>query len=96
MSESNFNDGPLGFFSPRSHWLTSDVVTFSAEANVAEAAILREVGHDADILLLSPTLPGELPRALALGLDLTLNSLDEARALGSRVVVDANGVHPAQ
>jgi len=54
-----------------------------AVANVAEAAKLREVGHDADILLLSPTLPSELPRALALGLDVTLNSLDEARALAA-------------
>jgi alanine racemase len=54
-----------------------------AVANVAEAAILREVGHDADILLLSPTLPGELPRALALGLDITLNSLEEARSLAA-------------
>ena len=54
-----------------------------AVANVAEAAILREVGHDADILLLSPTLPGELPRALALGLDITLNSLEEAQALAA-------------
>ena len=36
-----------------------------AVANVAEAANLREIGHDADILLLSPTLPSELPRALA-------------------------------
>jgi alanine racemase len=52
-----------------------------AVANVAEAAMLREIGHDADILLLSPTLPGELPRALALGLDITLNSLAEAQAL---------------
>ena len=56
-----------------------------AVANVAEAAILREVGHDADILLLSPTLPGELPRALALGLDFTLNSLEEAQALAAAV-----------
>jgi alanine racemase len=56
-----------------------------AVANVAEAAKLREVGHDADILLLSPTLPGELPRALALGLDITLNSLEEARALAGLV-----------
>lgn len=54
-----------------------------AVANVAEAAILREIGHDADILLLSPTLPSEMPRALALGLDLTLNSLDEAQALAA-------------
>jgi len=54
-----------------------------AVANVAEAANLREIGHDADILLLSPTLPGELPRALALGLDVTLNSLDEAWALAA-------------
>ena len=56
-----------------------------AVANVAEAAKLREVGHDADILLLSPTLPNELPRALALGLDVTLNSLEEARALATAV-----------
>ena len=54
-----------------------------AVANVAEAAVLREIGHDADILLLSPTLPGELPRALALGLEITLNSLSEAKALAA-------------
>jgi alanine racemase len=57
-----------------------------AVANVAEAAMLREIGHDADILLLSPTLPGELPRALALGLDITLNSLAEAQALAAAAV----------
>ncbi len=56
-----------------------------AVANVAEAAMLREIGHDADILLLSPTLPSELPRALALGLDITLNSLAEAQALAAAV-----------
>ena len=56
-----------------------------AVANVAEAAILREVGHDADILLLSPTLPTELARAVALGLDITLNSLAEAQALAALV-----------
>jgi alanine racemase len=56
-----------------------------AVANVAEAARLREIGHDADILLLSPTLPRELPRALALGLDVTLNSLEEARTLAAAV-----------
>jgi len=56
-----------------------------AVANVTEAVKLREVGHDADILLLSPTLPNELPRALALGLDITLNSLEEARALATAV-----------
>ncbi len=54
-----------------------------AVANVAEAAMLREIGHDADILLLSPTLPSELPRALGLGLDITLNSLAEAQALAA-------------
>ena len=52
-----------------------------AVANVAEAARLREVGHDGDILLLSPTLPAEMPRSLSLGLDVTLNSVGEARAL---------------
>lgn len=54
-----------------------------AVANVAEASRLREVGHDGDILLLSPTLPTEMSRALSLGLDVTLNSLEEARALSA-------------
>jgi alanine racemase len=52
-----------------------------AVANVGEAARLREVGHDADILLLSPTLPSEMPRAVALDLDVTLNSVAEAAEL---------------
>jgi alanine racemase len=52
-----------------------------AVANVGEAARLREVGHEAEILLLSPTLPAEMPRAIALGLDVTLNSRDEAQAI---------------
>jgi len=52
-----------------------------AVANVGEAARLREIGHDADILLLSPTLPTEMPRAVALALDVTLNSVAEAAAL---------------
>lgn len=55
-----------------------------AVANVGEAARLREIGHDADILLLSPTLPTELPRALALDLDVTLNSVAEAAELERR------------
>ena len=52
-----------------------------AVANVGEAARLREVGHDADILLLSPTLPTEMPRAVALDLDVTLNAVAEAAEL---------------
>ena len=52
-----------------------------AVANVGEAARLREIGHDADILLLSPTLPSEMPRAVALDLEVTLNSVAEAEAL---------------
>ena len=52
-----------------------------AVANVGEAARLREIGHDADILLLSPSLPGEMPRAVGLDLDVTLNSIAEAEAL---------------
>jgi len=52
-----------------------------AVANVGEAARLREIGHDGDILLLSPTLPAEMPRAVALDLDVTLNSVAEAAAL---------------
>ena len=52
-----------------------------AVANVGEAARLREIGHDADILLLSPSLPAEMPRAVGLDLDVTLNSVAEAEAL---------------
>ena len=52
-----------------------------AVANVGEAARLREVGHDADILLLSPTLLSEMPRAVSLDLDVTLNSVAEAAEL---------------
>lgn len=60
--------------------LQAGVHTF-AVANVHEATRLREIGHDADILLLSPTLPTEIPRAVSLGLDITLNSLTEADAV---------------
>ena len=52
-----------------------------AVANVGEAARLREIGHDADLLLLSPTLPSEMPRAVALDLEVTLNSVAEAEVL---------------
>jgi len=52
-----------------------------AVANVGEAVRLREIGHDADILLLSPTLPSEMLRAVALDLEVTLNSVAEAEAL---------------
>ena len=32
-SDRSLRDGPLGFFSPRSHWLTSEVVTLRTLAN---------------------------------------------------------------
>ncbi|MFM9000862.1 MAG: alanine racemase [Opitutia bacterium] len=54
-----------------------------AVTNVDEAARLRQVGHDGDILVLSPTLPDEHARAVHLGLDLTLNSPEEARSLAA-------------
>lgn len=60
--------------------LQAGVETF-AVANVAEAARLREIGPEADILLLSPTLREELPRAVELGLDITINSVEEIEAL---------------
>lgn len=60
-----------------------------AVANVEEASRLREIGHEGDILLLSPTLPGEMARAVALGLDITLNSLAEAAALAAIVNASA-------
>ncbi len=54
-----------------------------AVANVAEAIRLREVGHEGDTLLLSPTLPGEVGRAAEHGFDLTINSLEEAKAFAA-------------
>ncbi len=60
--------------------LQAGVDTF-AVANVAEASRLREISPDADILLLSPTLPNEISRAIELGLDITINSLEEAEAI---------------
>lgn len=60
--------------------LQAGVDTF-AVANVAEAIRLREISPDADILLLSPTLPNEIERALQLGLDITINSMDEVEAV---------------
>jgi len=56
-------------------------VDIFAVANVAEAIRLREISPDADILLLSPTLPNEMSRAIELGLDITINSLGEADAI---------------
>ncbi len=54
-----------------------------AVANVEEAARLREIGPEAEILVLSPALPEEWPHALSLGLDLTLSSTSEAEELGA-------------
>lgn len=54
-----------------------------AVANVEEAARLREIGPEAEILVLSPALPEEWPHALSLGLDLTLSSTSEAAELGA-------------
>lgn len=54
-----------------------------AVANVEEGARLREIGPQADILLLSPALADEYPQALSLGLVLTLSSPAEAVALGA-------------
>ena len=60
--------------------LQAGVDTF-AVANVAEASRLREISPDADILLLSPTLPNEISRALELVLDITINSIEEVEAV---------------
>ena len=54
-----------------------------AVANVAEAIRLREVGHEGDTLLLSPTLPDEVARAAENGFDLTINSLEEVKAFAA-------------
>jgi len=57
-----------------------------AVANVEEAALLREIGPQAEVLVLSPTLPEEHARAVALGVDLTLSSVAEAEALSATAV----------
>lgn len=54
-----------------------------AVANVEEAARLREIGPQAEILLLSPALTDEYPQALSLGLVSTLSSAAEATTLGN-------------
>ena len=54
-----------------------------AVANVEEAARLREIGPQAEILLLSPALSDEYPQALSLHLVLTLSSFSEATAFGA-------------
>jgi len=61
-------------------------VDYLAVANVAEAVRLREVGHDGDILLLSPTLPNELARAVQLDLNITVSSVEELQLLESIAV----------
>jgi alanine racemase len=60
--------------------LQAGVDTF-AVANVAEASRLREISPDSHILLLSPTLPNEMSRAIELGLDITINSSAEVDAI---------------
>ncbi len=57
-----------------------------AVANVEEAALLREIGPQAEVLVLSPSLPEEHARAVALGVDLTLSSVAEAEALSAAAV----------
>ncbi len=54
-----------------------------AVANVEEAGQLREIGPEAEILVLSPALPEEWSRAVESGLDLTLSSEDEAEGLAA-------------
>jgi alanine racemase len=50
-------------------------------ANVAEAALVREAGVRLPILLLSATLPEEMPEAMQRKLTLTLSSCEEAKRL---------------
>ena len=60
-----------------------------AVANVEEAGLLREIGPQAEILVLSPALPEEWPRALELGLDLTVSSPEEASGLAALAAAKA-------
>lgn len=57
-----------------------------AVANAEEAALLREIGPQAEILVLSPALPEEWSRAVELGLDLTVSSADESAGLAALAV----------
>ncbi len=60
----------------------ADLADLFAVANVEEAAAVQRLAPGKPILLLSPCLPGERPRASALGAIVTVSSAAEASAYG--------------
>jgi alanine racemase len=66
---------------PVSRALVSAGARTLAVAYVREGADLRRAGLKADILVLTPTLPAEVPTALRLGLVLQVSTLSGARSL---------------
>jgi alanine racemase len=66
---------------PTARELAAIGVDWLGVANVAEGISLREAGIRLPILLLSATLPEEMPRAVEHDLTLTLSSFEEARKL---------------
>jgi alanine racemase len=63
-----------------------DIVELFAVANVSEAAVVRTLAPERDVLLLSPCLPGERRDAVRLGCIATVSSVEEARTFaGGRV-----------
>lgn len=59
-----------------------DLVRFFAVANVEEAAAVRTLAPDREIMLLSPCLPFERPIAVADGFIASVSSVEEAQAFG--------------
>jgi len=51
---------------------------------VADTGPCRDVGNETDTIVLTPTLPEEVARAAENGFDLTINSLEEAKAFAAR------------
>lgn len=61
--------------------------------DLAEAAVLRGAGVKAPILLLAPILPEQAAEAVALGVELTVDSLEGAKALSKAAGARTVAVH---
>ena len=63
--------------------LLEDKADYFALAAMDEAVQLRQSGIRTPLLILGPVLPADYPRAAAYGVDLTVSSLEEAKAISA-------------
>ena len=63
--------------------LLEDKADYFALAAMDEAVQLRQSGIRTPLLILGPVLPADYPRAAVYGVDLTVSSLEEAKAISS-------------